>query len=367
MKVRADRRELLQAFLAVSAAVPAGKTGIAILQNIKIHAEGKSLSLLATDMEVGVRLNVEEVDIQEPGTLVIPGDRFSAILRESRDEKVAIASDRTAAAITLSDGFYKVVGVDPADFPEFPDFNPKAAPSLPSADLLDMIRRTAFAVAVEVTRYALTGIQLEIRGDEVRMVATDGKRLAYVHRKSATPAKQDLKVIVPPKALHLLEKVLADGDPEVHLNVTESQIKMKTRRAVIFSRLVEGSFPDYEQVLPKVAARKAVVDRQALESAMRRAALLTTAESRATKLTFSEDKLVMVSRVQEVGESKVEVPIKYSGEEFDVVFNPILFTDALKVMTDERIHLEMKDKSSPCVVRDGKEYQYLVMPLSVAV
>ncbi len=367
MKIRADRRNLLHAFQAVGAALPGGRSGIPVLQNVKVHAEGKSLALLATDLEVGVRLLVEGTEVLEPGSLVVPADTISSILRESRDDRVLVESDRTLASITLSDGYYKVVGVDPADFPEFPDFNAKAAQSISGADLKEMIRKTAFAVAVEVTRYALTGIQLEVRPDEVRMVATDGKRLALARRKGTGSGKSELKVIVPPKALHLLEKVTGDEDTDVQINVTESQIKMKTRHAVIFSRLVEGTFPDYDQVLPKGCDKKATVERELLESAMRRAALMTTTEARATKLTLREDRLVLISRVQEVGESKVEIPVKYSGDEFEVVFNPVLFVDALKAMKEEKIQLELKDRSSPCVVKEGKDYVYLVMPLAIQV
>lgn len=367
MKIRIDRRDLVHGFQVVSSALPAGRSGIAVLQNVKMNADGKHVELLATDLEVGVKMTLDGVDVSEAGSLVIPADTLSSILRESSDETVVIESERNVAHVTLSDGYYKVVGVEPADFPEFPEFSVKTAQSVASKDLREMISKTAFAVAVEVTRYALTGIQVEVKGDEVRMVATDGKRLAFIRKKSESGGKAEIKVIVPPKALHLLDKVLGEDDTEVQLNITESQIKMKTHHAVIFSRLVEGSFPDYEQVIPKSGGKKAVIDRETLESAMRRASLLTTIESRATKLTFHEDKLTLVSRVQEVGEGKVEIPIKYSGEEFDVVFNPFLFIDALKVMKEERIHLEMKDKSSPCVLREGKDYLYLVMPLSVSV
>ncbi len=367
MRIRVDRKELLHAFQTVSSALPSGRSGIAVLQNVKLVAEGKTVSLLATDLEIGVRYVIEGVEVGDPGALVVPADTVASILRESKDEHVVIESDRTLASITLSDGYYKVVGMDPTDFPEFPEFNPLAAQSLSSPDLREMIAKTAFAVAVEVTRYALTGIQVEIRGEEVRMVATDGKRLAFIRKKTSGKTKGDIKVIVPPKAMHLLEKVLGDADEEVQLNVTESQIRIKTRHAIIFSRLVEGSFPDYEQVIPKTGDKQATVDRDKLESAMRRAALMTTQEARATKMTFQDDKIILLSRVQDVGESKVEIPVKYHGDEFEVVFNPVLFVDALKAIKSPSLVLELKDRSSPCVLRDGKDYIYLVMPLAIQV
>jgi DNA polymerase-3 subunit beta len=372
MKVKCSRAALSEAFGLAAAVVPV-RTTIPAVMNIKLTAskEGKgasTLEVVATDLEYGIRYLVTGVDVKEEGTLVLPASRMAGILREVSDADVTIDSDGTLAQIKTSDAAFKVVGVDPVDYPAIPGFEEKGSVKVATDDLGEMIRKTQFAVSSEVVRYALTGQLLEVKGKELRMVASDGKRLAFIRSKSSSKesAQKDLRVIVPTKTLNLLDKVLTDKDEFVQMQVEETQIKLKSSRAVIFSRLIDGNFPDYEAVIPQDRDRKVSLNREALHAAVRKVALVTTEKTRAVKLSFGKGKLKLFARTQDVGEASVELPVEWKGEECEVVFNPDFIADYLKVVSEAEVELHLKDRSSAGVFKAGKDYTYVLMPLTVS-
>jgi DNA polymerase-3 subunit beta len=376
MKVTCGREALNQAFQVASSVVPVRST-IPILQNVKVTAKGQgakgTLEAVGNDLEIGVRYTVTgaagekatPLDVAEEGVLVLPAGRVNGLLRESQDEQVSLESDGSLATLRLKDGRYKIVGTDPSDFPDLPRFDSRKAVKVETSDFSDMIRRTLFATSEESTRYALTGVLLDLREQELRLVASDGKRMAFT-RKKTSGAGKPVKVIVPPKALQLLDRVLGEDDAVVQLQVEENQIKLQTSRAMIFSRLIEGNFPEYEEVIPKGADRKIAVPAAAFHSAMRRAALMTSDKGRAVKLAFGKNRLRIETRAAEIGESEIDLGIDYAGEPLDMVFNPDYFLDFLRVVEDETLTFEMKDRNTAAVVHAaGGDYTYLVMPLKI--
>jgi DNA polymerase-3 subunit beta len=370
MKVKCSRQQLAEAFSIASMVVPQ-RTTIPAITSVKITASkeksGGTVELACTDLEFGLKYSIPATEVKEEGTLVLPAARMAGILREASDQDVTIDSDGNLAHIRLPDANFKVVGIDPADFPTVPTFEEKAAVKIATEDLGAMIRKTQFAVSTEVVRYALTGQLFEIKGKEVRMVASDGKRLAYIKsRSSGKDGAKDVRVIVPTKTMNLLDKVLSDEDDHVALNVEETQIKLKTKRALIFSRLIEGHFPDYEAVVPGNLDKKLTIPREALLSAVRKVALMTTDKTRAVKFNLGKGRIVLFTRTQDVGEAKVELPIEYKGEELEIVFNPDYVADYLKVVADETVELHLKDKASAGVFRAGKDYVYVLMPLTIS-
>lgn len=370
MKVKCSRAELHQAFSVAALVVPQ-RTTIPAITSVKITASrekaGGVLELACTDLEFGLKYTIPAAEVKEEGTLVLPAARMAGILRETGDETISIDSDGNLAHVKLPDASFKIVGIDPADFPTLPTFDDRAAVRISTEDLGAMIRKTQFAVSTEVVRYALTGQLFEIKGKDVRMVASDGKRLAYIRSRSSGKheGQKDVRVIVPTKTMNLLDKVLTEEDEQVALNVEETQVKLKTSRALIFSRLIEGHFPDYEAVIPSNMDKKLVLPREALFAAVRKAALMTTDKTRAVKFNIGKGRIVLFTRSQDVGEAKVEVPIDYKGEELEIVFNPDYVADYLKVITDETVELHLKDKTAAGVFRAGKDYVYVLMPLTV--
>lgn len=367
MKLSCERNNLLSA-VQIAASVCTGRTTIPTLQNMMLRADvPEKLELTATDMEVGVQYAISGAKVREKGTLVVPTAKLLSILREASEDALQIEADGALACLTLKDGYFKIRGSDPLDFPDFPKFEGKEAVSVGKKDLLDMVPRTTFATASEATRYALTGILLVLRENEVRMVASDGRRLAYIRRKIDGGPERELQAIVPPKGLEILTKVLADEDEVVELRIQDNVLKMKTSRALVFSRLVEGNFPEYEAVIPKDLDKKAKIGVELLHSAVRRAALMTSDKARAVKFRLTNGGLALSSRAQEIGESKIELSAAYEGEPFEIVFNPEFLIDFLRVVAEDQVIMEFKDRTTAGVIRAGKDYLYLVMPLTVEV
>ncbi len=369
MKVKVARGPLYEAFQLAASVVPQ-RTTIPAIMNVRLEArKGKepTVEIACTDLEYGMKYVVPASDVKEDGTIVLPAGRLLGILREASDAEIAIDSDGHLAHVRTSDASFKVVGIDPADFPNVPSFDEKASLQIETGDLGEMIKKTQFAVSSEVVRYALTGQLLEIKGKDVRMVASDGKRLAYIKSRSSGrhDGQKDVRVIVPTKTMNLLDRILTGDDEQVLLNVEETQIKIRTKRAMIFSRLIDGNFPDYEAVIPGDRDRKITLEREPFFAAVRKVALMTTDKTRAVRLDFGKNKLVLFTRTQDVGEARVEVPIEYKGEEFECVFNPDYIVDYLKVVTEEKVELQLKDKSSAAVFKAGKDYIYVLMPLTV--
>ncbi|MBI3273125.1 MAG: DNA polymerase III subunit beta [Planctomycetes bacterium] len=366
MKIRCNRQGIADAFSIVSMALPT-RSPLPILSNVKVEAVEGKLHLIAQDGEMGVRYTVASAEVVEPGSVVLPAGKVGAILREGQDETITIELDGHLANIVGADSHFKVVGADSADYPQIPVFEPKQAVDVPCADLHEMVRKTAFAVAHEVTRYALNGILFTLKGNEFRLVASDGKRLALIRRKNDKPPKGEVRVIVPVKALSLLEKVVGKEDEKVGMNLLESEVRFHTSQAMVFSRLVEGTFPDYEAVIPEDCDKKLKLKTADLLSAMKQADLLASEKGKATKLMLKENKLTLVTRGSQFGESRVDRAVAYAGQPFEVVFNPEYFIDSLRVIDEEEIEFELKDKQSAGVIRVGREYLYLVMPLTVEV
>jgi DNA polymerase-3 subunit beta len=372
MKVKCSRGRLHEAFSIASAVVPV-RTTIPAITCVKITAtkdkSGGTVELACTDLEFGLKLTIPATEVKEEGTLVLPASRMAGILREAGESDIVIDSDGNLAHIKLPDATFKVVGIDPSDFPTVPAFEDKHAIKIATEDLGAMIRKTQFAVSTEVVRYMLTGQLLEIKGKEVRMVASDGKRLAYIKSRSTGKLEggTDIRVIVPTKTMNLLDKVLTGEEEQVSLNVEETQLRIKTERALIFSRLIDGAFPDYEAVVPSNLDKKVVADREALLSAVRKSALMTTDKTRAVKMIVGKNKITLFTRTADVGEAKVEVPAEYKGDDLEIVFNPDYIADYLKVLADPQVELHLKDRGAAGVFRSGKDYVYVLMPLTINV
>lgn len=392
MKVICDRSALLDAINTVSGAVAARSPRVQ-LSCIHLHA-GKSggvgeLTLSATDAEIALRLKLSQVDVSEPGDALIPADKLRAIVSaEDQEPTLTIDADDQAAHIRGNDAHFKVFTYAPAEFPPIPDFHdavagssatPKAkAVFTQSAGTLNtVIARTIFATARETSRYAINGVLLKREGKKLEMVATDGRRLALCRITLPGPAEKDAKAatcIVPTKALSMFQKLVREGDEPVHVAVTDNQVLFSfgtdkdPGRAVLVSNLVEGSFPPYDDVIPRDQDKKISFDRDVLASAVRRAALLTNEESRGVRLKFSGKKkqLELSSRAPEMGEAQINVDVaNYDGDDIEIGFNPTFITDALKVIPENEVIMELKASNKPGLIKSGTEFVYVVMPVNL--
>jgi DNA polymerase-3 subunit beta len=368
MKVTCDREKLLAAFQTAAAVAPT-RSPKPILQNVKLEVSEGSAILLATDLEVGVRIQVPGLDVQVPGSAILPLGRFGPILRESSDEQLRLEADGQGTVVRGARSEFKLPGENPAEFPSVADFNEAKYHELPARLLRELIRRTTFATDNESSRYALGGVLLEFGAENIIAVGTDGRRLA----KMEVPARSigghqtgDSMTIVPAKAMSLIERALTDGDAEIQIAARANEILVRSPRATIYSRLVEGRFPKWRDVLPQRSGTQKI-DMQvgALHSAVRQAAIVTSEESRGVDFTFEDGSLVLSGRAAEVGQSRVELPIGYDGPAISITLDPRYVNDFLKVLDPERTFtLDLKDSESAAVGHTDDGYAYVIMPLA---
>ncbi len=388
MKVICDRGALLDAINLISGVVVA-RTPRPQLQCVKIvcRKSGKAgeMTLSATDAEISLKLQTTQVDVQEPGEALIPADKLRGIVQaEEGDATLTLETDQDACYIRGADAKFKVFGYPASEFPPIPDFEKVAAGKDKKAvfthnagALMNMIARTLFATARENSRYAINGVLMRRDGRKLEMVATDGRRLALCRQTLASAEKDAAPVscIIPTKALALLQKLFDDPEAPVRIAITDNQILFSLgstdeggKGAVLTSNLVEGTFPPYEEVIPKDQDKKIVFDKDTLSSAVRRAALLTNEESRGVRLKFSgEGKQVeFSSRAPEMGEAEINVDVSsYEGGDIEIGFNPSFITEALKVIADPEVIMELKAPNKPGLMRSGQDFVYVVMPVNL--
>lgn len=367
MKVICDRGALVEA-LGVVGGVVVSRTPKPVLTCVKLTAEGSTLTLAATDMEVGITLATARVEVQQPGSALIPADKLSAIVRESIDPTLTISVEDDQATITGQDAKFKILGFPVADFPPVSEFKGDADFEVAAADLHRLIALTIFATARENSRYAINGVLVDRDGNKLTVVATDGHRLALAKGSCKAP-KSDAKTasaIVPTKALHLLQRLFNDGEETVRCKIDNSEILFATDTATLATKLVEGNFPPYKDVLPKECDRRATLNTDTLVSAFRRAALLTNEESKGVKMSFAKEGLTLSSRAPEMGEAEINVELpEFSGDPIDIGFNPVYMLDALKVIEDDKVQYEFKAGNKPGVLKTASNFTYVVMPVNL--
>ncbi len=381
MKVLCDRGALLDAINLISGVV-ASRTPRLQLTCVKLTAtkDGKAgrLTLEATDAEISMTLDTERVDIEQPGQTLVPADMFQKIVRaEENEPTLTIEAEDDTTRIRGADAEFELRGFPAEEFPEVPGFGALKgdAPTfvINAGSLEELVHRSIFAAARENSRYAINGVLLRREGKTLEFVATDGRRLALC-RGSADGDGADVTCIIPSKALNTLTKLIQDPEEPVAVCVTDNRILFGFSpedgggRALLASNLIEGSFPPYQDVIPKGHDIKVVFDREVLASAVRRAALLTNEESRGVRLAFSssEKKLALSSRVPEKGSALINVDlVSMEGDDLEIGFNPGFITDALRVIADEQISIELKAPNKPGLLRSGNDFLYVVMPVNL--
>lgn len=369
MKALCNREGLLAAFGMVGGVVPA-RSPKPILQNVKLVADPDEGSvLMGTDLEVGIRHRVLGMKVDQPGSVILPTQRMNSILRTSHDAELAIEGDGEQLVVRGLHAEFKLPGEDAGLFPEVPDFAATSYHVVAAADLRRLIRRTIFATDVESTRYALGGVLVELTDEAITMVGTDGRRLAKMSavaeaENGATPPTGS--PVIPVKALKLIERNLDDDDPPVHIAIQSSTaVLVRTERAVIYSRLVEGRFPRYQDVFPANVEVRIPLEAGPLRLAVEQASIVTSEESRGVDFRFGDGVLKLASQAADVGSSHVDLPIAYDGKAVDITFDPRYLSDALKTLDDNAaITAELIDSKNAAVFKTDDRYTYVVMPLT---
>ncbi len=341
------------------------KATLPILSNFLIETQKGKIYMAATDLDVGISLNLP-VDILEEGSITVMAKRFSDIIRDLPEGQIDITVRKNnSIAIESQRCFFKLMGLPKEEFPKLPKLHEKESIVLNQQLLKSMLSLTFFAVSHDETRYILNGVLFVVKGKSIRFVATDGRRLALIEKELESPVEFKKEVIVPTKAIQELIRNLKDEGP-VKINFSENQISFQFDNIVIVSRLIEGQFPHYEQVIPKEGKNKIIIDRERFLWAAKRVAILTSPDSQAIKMDLFKDKLIFSKNSPDMGEAKEEIDIEHKGEEFSVGFNPQYLIDVLKSLKDQAISLELTGPESPGIIRAQENYVYIILPMQLS-
>jgi len=368
MKLTCEREKLLHGFQTVAGIAPS-RSPKAILQNVKLEATSGHVTLVATDLEVGIRTELSGFEVEADGDVLLPIGRFGAILRESPDEKLLMESDGRKILVRGAQSEFQLPAADPDEFPTVSAFEEQVYLTLPVRFFREMIRRTVFATDTESSRYALGGILMEVSPEGITAVATDGRRLArqqgpvevgegYQGSENAT--------IIPSRAMTLMERALTDNEDNVMLAARENDVLVKSQGVTIYARLVEGRFPKWRDVFPRMDdALQLEIAAGPFFAAVRQAAIVTSEDRRGVEFTFGEGRILLAGHGAERGESHVELPIAYDGAEVRVILDPRYLNDFLKVLEPDKVFtLAIKDPESAVVCTTDDGYAYVIMPLA---
>jgi len=364
MKFTVNRDAMLDGIAKVQSIVST-KTTLPILSNIHIEAVKGKLQLTATDLEVTVRTEVD-ADVGKKGTTTLPAKRIFSVVRElpSHDIEIEI-DDKHNASIKCGGSFFKIVGIDPKDFPPLPELDTSHSYSLDQVTFKDMLRKTIYASSTDETRYILNGALMAFKDGKLSLVATDGRRLAMVEQEVDFPVNAEADYVVPAKTINELIRTLGENEP-IKIRTADNQVAFEFEHMLVISKLIDGSFPNYKQVIPSQCEERVTIEREGLLQSVRRAALVTSEQSNSIKLCFEKNRLEIVTETPDVGEAREKIPIKYGGNNVAISFNPEYLVDALKVLETDEIYFELSDELSPGVIKADHPFLYVIMPLRTA-
>lgn len=347
------------------------KNTIPILANVLIEATGNEITLLATDLEVTLRSRAEAA-VSRHGAITLPAKKLYEIVRALPEGDVNIATEKGETGIRVSGGQFssRMPTLPREDFPTIPDSPGSAVANLPGKTLAQMIGKTQFAITGEDTRYYLNGALFVLKADQMTMVATDGHRLALVNAdREGTPKSDEVRAILPRKALAEIGRLLADTDGEVRYERGENHLFFEIGSRLLISRMIDGQFPAFEKVVPRNNDKHIEFERDRLTSAVRRVALLSNERSRAVKFIIEPGKVEVTSSSPEFGEAHEPIAVDYNGPGITICFNAQYVLDFLNAVESEIVSLDLKDDVSQAVMKpvgvEGYDYTYVIMPMRV--
>ena len=367
MQITCQRTSLTNAFQTVAGVVPS-RTTKDILKNIKLLVAGGKATLIGNDSEIGIRCNLPDIEADSNGEALLPTSRVLSVLRELTDDVVKL--DITGDAIWIRCGYseFRLSAEDPADFPPVATFEDEEYFVVKAATLKQLIHRTIFATDTESTRYALGGVQVELTSDRATFAATDSRRLAVVSGDCSvvgSPAKPATPPVVPSKAMTLLERSLSDGEADAHIAIHANDIAVRCGGTTITSQLVQGRFPDWRKVVPTSFGATIDMVVAPFYAAVRQAQIVTNEESRGVDFTFGKGTLKLNSQAADIGQSKIEMPIPFDGDEIKITFDPRYVADFLKSLdSGSQFRCQLSTHEDPAVFATEDNYTYVIMPLS---
>jgi DNA polymerase-3 subunit beta len=341
------------------------RTTLPVLSNVLLETTENGIMLTTTDMEVSIRCNIQ-AQIERPGATTIPARKLFAIVRELPSSDITFETDsKNATSIRCGSSFFKIFGLAREEFPAFPSIAEPKEFTLKQADIKDGLRKTAYAISLDETRYVLNGILFAFKENKLTMVATDGRRLALYETDLEFPKSLEGDIIVPTKGINELQRILADAG-EMRMLAGANLVSFELNGCLLVTKRVEGNYPNYRQVIPGDAKERIKLDREAFLGSVHRVALLSPDKTSSVKLTFSKNNIDISANTPEVGEAQESIAAAYRGEEFSIAFNPEFLMDPLKNLPDDEVYLDLIDELSPGVIKIKTPFLYVLMPMRVS-
>src|SRR5687768_1365275 len=375
MKVRIGRDELLTGLQRVQGVVEKRNT-MPILSNILIEAKQEGAEIVATDLEIGMR-GLYKATVHKAGGVTVSARKLYEIIKELPSGDIDLtSSENNWTTIQAGKSQFKVVGLPSTDYPALPAIDREGLTPLAGAGLLELIRKTLFAAGDNDARYILNGLLVTLISGEkkttLRLVGTDGHRLAVAEqdlgKAGAKGAPQEIKAIIPKKAAQEMRRLLEEGgDGEPLIGFTKNLMIFRKSGLLLTSRLMEGNYPNYQQVVPKETTKQVTLDKAEFEGALRRVAVLSRDKTNAVKVTFASDHVTLFSSNPDFGEATEELPAKNTGSEVTTGFNARYLLDVLSVVDGESVSLQMETPLSPCMIKEPANHGFtcVVMPIKV--
>ncbi|MHC4410406.1 MAG: DNA polymerase III subunit beta [Planctomycetota bacterium] len=364
MRFSCPRSSLAEVAITVGQAV-AGKSTKKIFECLRIVANSSGLEIAGTDLEVAVRHWIaDDVTVAEEGTAVVPAALFAGLLREIGDEQVTVAVARQKLTLETDGGHFELECEDPSQYPEIPVFPSESTGTVEPADLRSLVRRTIFATGKEAARFVLNGVRVAAEEDALRFVGCDGRRLAILARPLTRTGGAGAAAIVGVKGLQHFERAAAASEEPVELAIADRFVAVRTKKTEVVARVLEGTFPDYAQIVPKGETHTATIPVALFASRLRQASQFTGVQSQAVVLEFKPGELAL-SAAGSDGRADVRMAVEFDGPETKIGFNPAFLLDSLKVIDAESIRISVAGRNSAAKIEDDNGFLYVVMPVLI--
>lgn len=364
MKIKVNKEAMIDSLQKVQSVINP-RNALPVLSNVLMKAEKGKLELTATDMSLTVRATLD-ADVLEPGTTTLPAKRIFGVFRELSVEEAELdVSDQNVASIQAGSSYFRIHGISEADYPNLPEMADPKVYVIDQAAFRNMLKLTSYAASVDANRPLLNGVLLSFKGGKLSVVATDSRRLALVEQEVEFPADAEMDLIVPLKTVEELLRTLGENGT-LKILATPKQIAFEFDRVLIVSKLVEGTYPNFRQVIPQANGERVSMERETLLTAVRRTSQLVIDAVSGVKLTFTKNRLEILATAPEIGEARETMDVKYKGPDIAISFNPAFLMDPLKALTTDEVYLDLMDDTSPGVLRSSISFVYVLMPIRVS-
>ena len=365
MKFSIEKGALQELLQLVASAVPT-KSTLPILSNVLIQADKEGLTFVATDLDISIRTR-GEASVDTPGSITVPSKRIGEIVRELPDATVKVTVKDSKVKLACGNGSFTIVGMDPEDFPQLPQVDVEKRVSLPAGILERAVRQSAYAVSSDETRQMLTGVLVQFKNGKLTMVGTDGHRLSRATFTGEFKGLDGRDIIVPPKALTQVVRLSA-GQDAVNMMVSKNFAVFEIGPTTVYSRLIDGNFPNYEQVIPKNNPKHFNINREEFIAALRRVAILSDNVTRQVKMNVLPERVELSVSTADVGEGQEAIPVEYGGEAIAVGYNAGYLLEALRTMASDTVRFSLNTPTSPGIItpeknNENEDLLCLVMPL----